>query len=319
MESFIKQRKEFEKGFNEEFVKWFFEKYLTNSAGDWEQHVSGIFELYWKDVDNSRQMAERRSCLEKKELPEQKLINIKYETEYGKLEFWEEVTTSKVFDQGEEMQVISPYMKIWIFPPKEFIISEMKKAMKEHRFPGPQGGQENGPNNEDRKRIRENQDFMEDLRSVTEKYDGNLDGVVRLVDNGNIVFNLHVSVNENEIIKLEPLLPEEVKEEDVRVELEFDKVYELIEMTEKEVQGGRIESPPWDKRPQPIQKVKEVYNQVKMYLKVMSLINSAAITPEESEDDVQSLMMSFLKLMMQEGPNGGGEADGGMEKEIKLA
>ncbi len=312
LESLVKQRKEFEAGFNEEFVKWFFEKYLTNSAGDWEQHVSGIFELYWKDVDNSRQMAERRYCLEKKELPEHKLINIKYETEYGKLEFWEEVRPAKIEGIKEEMQVISPYMKIWIFPPKEFIISEMRKAMKEHRFPGPPEEQGGGPTEEDRRRIRENQDFMEDLRSVTQRYGGDLDGVVRLVDNGNVVFNLHVSINEKEIIKLEPLLPEEIKEEDIRVELEFDKVYELIEMTEKEVQGGRVESPPWDKRPQPIQKVKEVYNQVKMYLKVMSLINSATITPKESEDDVQSLMMSFLKLMMQEDPNGEEE----IEKDI---
>ena len=88
-ENLKKQRQEFEKSFNQEFVTWFFEKYLVNSAENWEQSVSGIFELYWKDVDNSREMAYRMQCLGIDELPNIDLINVKYETDYGKLEFWE--------------------------------------------------------------------------------------------------------------------------------------------------------------------------------------------------------------------------------------
>jgi len=129
-ENLLKQRKEIEKGLNQEFVTWFFEKYLANSADEWEQHVSGIFELYWKDVDTSRQLAERMNCLDMKELPSYSLINVKYETDYGKVELWEEVKNVKLPGLDEERQVISPYMKVWVFPSKEFIISEMKKAMR---------------------------------------------------------------------------------------------------------------------------------------------------------------------------------------------
>ena len=98
-------------------TEWIFDDYLANSAEDWEQYVSGIYELYWRDVDMSRQMAERVNCIGGDyQLPEFNLIEtITYETEFGKIEFWEEIRTVKLPGMNEQVELISPYMRIWIF------------------------------------------------------------------------------------------------------------------------------------------------------------------------------------------------------------
>ena len=311
LNNLIKQRKEIEQGLNEEFVKWFFEKYLANSAGEWEQHVSGIYELYWRDVDVSREISNRMSCLDENEFDfTPNLINIKYETEFGKLEFWEEIKTAKVPGVDKEMQIISPYMKIWVFPSKEFIEYEMKKSMKNHEFPGP--GEEKaerknkeGLTEEEKAEIKKDEDIMEKIKELSVKYNGNADIALQFKDymTNEIVFNLYVQMNENDIIKIEPMLPEEIPEKDITIEIDFDKVYDLIYASEKEMRGEELESPPWDKKPRQ-GKVNEIYNGVKMYFKVRSLINDAKIYPETEEKAVRGIIKDFFSMMMKKGMEG---------------
>jgi len=303
-ENLKKQRQEFEKGFNQEFVTWFFEKYLTNSAENWEQSVSGIFELYWKDVENSREMAYRMQCLGLDNLPDVNLVNVKYESEYGSIEFWEEIKTVKLEGMDKEVQIVSPYMKVWVFPSKEFIIYEMKKSMKNHEFPGSseektERKNQEGPTAEEREQIKQDKNFMEKIKEISKSYGGNIDGVIRIIDNGTTVFNLYAQVNENDIIKIEPMPPEEVPQEDVRIEIEFQKIYDMIHMEEKDMKGQRTESPPWDKKAQPIQKIKETVNNVKMFFKVRDMLNSAKVYPEAKEKEARSLMKLFFNMMMK--------------------
>ncbi len=323
-ENLLKQRKEFEQGLNQEFVAWFFEKYLANSADEWEQHVSGIFEIYWRDVDLSRQIAERMNCLDTNEAPQYNLINIKYETDYGKLEMWEEIKTTKIPGIDKEMQIVSPYMKLWVFPSKQFIIYEMQQAMKNHEFPGPpeeklEREDEEGPTAEEREFIKQDRRFMEQIKRISEKYNGNVDIAARFVDDGKVVFNLYIQVNENDIMKIEPMLPEEVPQEDIRVEIEFQKIYDIISLQEKEMRGERIESPPWDRKTQPVQKIKDAVNGVRMYFKIRDVLSSANVSPEESENDVESLMELFFDMMMnseREEPEGEMKEDIGEEKGV---
>jgi len=311
LESLKKNREEFFKGFNQEFVTWFFEKYLANSANDWEQHVSGIFEIYWSNVDNLRQMAERMRCLEIQEFPSSDLISVEYETEYGKLKYWEELTMSKIPGFDEEVQIISPFMEVWIFPSKEIMIYEFGEAMKNHEFPGPQDESEGseGPTDEEKVMIKQDEKFMEKIRGISAKYGGNLNAAIQVKDyeTGGTVFNLYAQVNENDILKIEPMLPEEVPEQDVKVELDFEKIYDLIYTSEKEMRGSYIESPPWNRKPQPV--IKNMINGVKMYLKVRSLVGSADVYPEESEKDVKKLFNIFFKMMSK-----GDEQQEGMEE-----
>jgi len=327
LQNLIKQREEFEKGFNQEFAKWFFEDYLANSAENWEQAVSGIFELYWKNVDNQRELAFRMKCLDKNNINDimsPNLINIIYETEYGRLEYWEEIKTVKIPGMDGEVTIISPYMKTWIFPSKEFIEYEMKKAMKNHEFPGSpedkiERKNEEGMTAEEKQMIKQDDKFMNMIRTIAEKYGGSLDAVVQFKDltNNEIVFNLYAKVNEDDIIKMTPMLPEEVSEKDVTVEIDFEKIYELIYSQEKEMRGEQIESPPWEeKKMQPVQGIKNMVNGVKMYLKVRSIINSATFTPAESEKDMKKLFKKFFFMMGKEGgPGGEDNGEGGIEGE----
>ncbi len=306
LENLKKQRQEFEKGFNQEFAKWFFEDYLANSAEKWEQATSGIYEIYWTDVDNIMQTAQRMDCLNLQEFSDYNLINVKYESEYGSIEFWEELKTAKMPEMDKEINVITPYMKIWVFPSKEFIKYEMKKAMENGEFPGEDKTErknEDGPTEEEREMIKQNKKFIEEIKKVSDKYGGNLNALIQIKDyeTNEIVFNIYAQVNEEDIIKMKPMLPEKVPEEDARIEIDFEKIYSLVSVQEKEMRGEEIQSPPWEKRQRG--GFKEMRNGAKMFFKIMGIMNSAKVYPEEAEKDVKSLFNLFIKMAMQ-GDNG---------------
>jgi hypothetical protein len=321
MENLGKIRHELEAGFNQEFIEWFFDIYLANNAENWEQQVSGIYELYWAVVDNQWQTAERMKCLDLEAIPySYNLISFSYESSYGSVEYWEEVKTVKLPHMDEEVTIISPYMKIWIFPTKEFIKYEMQDAMENHEFPGPpeekmEREREEGPTDEEKELLRQDEEFMDKLRDVTEAYGGNVDVVVQFKDytTEEVVFNLYVQINEEDIMKMEPMLPSENPGEDIRIEVDFDLIYELIYDMESEMRGEEIESPPWDRRGlQPVQKLKEFTNGIKMYFKIRSIMNSAKIYPADAEGDAKDLFKIFFGMMMEgdrKGPPGEEEVE----------
>ena len=254
-------------------------------------------------------MANRMKCLNIKELPEHTLIGpLKYESSYGSIEFWEEVTFGKIDKEGEPVPLITPYMKVWIFPSEEVIKFEMKKAMKEHRMPGPPEEESNqGELTEEEKEfIRQNEGFMNKIEKLSEKYGGDFNSALQIVDfeTDEIIFNAYVEINNDDLIIITPMLPEENPTVDVTVKLDFNKIYDLISIEEKEMGGARIESPPWaPKRIKPIQKIKEVTSGIKMYFKRKSLINSAEISPSSAEEDMGDILGDIMGRMMGE-PSG---------------
>ena len=308
IENLIRQRQEFEKGFNQEFAVWFFEKYLPNSAEEWEQSVSGIFELYWSNVDNQMMLAHTMKCLEKNDITELmniNLINIEYETDYGKLKYWEEIKEVKMPGMDEKVVVVSPYMSVWVFPPKEFMAYEMKTAMENHEFPGTpeeklERNNQEGLTEIEKQEIRQDKKMINNIKKLQEKYNGNLDFVIQFKDyeTNEVVFNMYAQINEKDIMKVEPMPVSENPAEDARVELDFKIMYEMIYDMEKDMGGEMIESPPWDRKLKPIQKVKEVVSGAKMYLKMRKLMKSAKYYPEDAEKDVKEMFKFFFEGMM---------------------
>jgi len=320
LENLKKQRQEFEKGFNQEFAKWFFEDYLANSAENWEQATSGIYEIYWTNVDNIQQTAQRMDCLNLQEFSEHNLINVKYESEYGSIEFWEELKTVKMPEIDKEMEVITPYMKIWIFPSREFIKYEMKSSMEKGEFPGPQEEKterknEEGPTEEEKELIKQDKRFIKEIQEISQKYNGNVDGLIQIKDyeTNEIVFNLYAQINEEDIIKMKPMLPEQVLEEDIKIEIDFEKIYSLISIQEKEMRGEEIESPPWDKKQR--REFREIKNNAQMYFKILNIVNSAKIYPEEAKKDVKSLFSLFIKMGMKGNKEDRNNNEEGFEEE----
>src|SRR3989338_1082113 len=193
--------------------------------------MSGIFDLYWHDIEISRQLSERLNCLNLQFLPSHTLLNFTYETEYGKIEFWEEIKHTKINPNDEkEVDLISPYMRIFIFPPKKFMMYEFQQAMENRKFPGPaeeseERENEEGLTEEEKQQIRKDTAFMKKLRKAVGPYDGQMDASVQLFDTSTqtVIFNLYVQVNENDIMKLQPMPPENQPEQDVVIRIDFDR------------------------------------------------------------------------------------------------
>ncbi len=68
--------------------------------------------------------------------------------------------------------------------------------------------------------------------------------------------------------------------------IDYDLLYDLIHTSEKEMEGTRIESPPWDKQIRPMKVIKDIQNGIKMYFKVRKMLNEAEYIPEDSKKDV---------------------------------
>ena len=112
-----------------------------------------------------------------------------------------------------------------------------------------------------------------------------------------IVYSVYVQVNENDMIKFEPMPPEEVPEQDAKIEVDFDKFYRIILISEKDMRSSRIESPPWSKKSEVTQQIKGVVNGVNMWNQMRSFINSAEADPKESKKEMKFLVREFFSLM----------------------
>ena len=102
------------------------------------------------------------------------------------------------------------------------------------------------------------------------------------------------------------------------IKADFEKIYDLIYMSEKEMQGTRIESPPWDKERGKEGFFKGIKNGINMYFKVRAIIKSVEVEPKEFKGEAQSLIKSFMKKMGKDdgGNQPGSEEDQGDEEKI---
>ena len=294
LENLMEQRKELERSLNEKFAEWFFEQYAANSADDWQKNT-GLSELYWRDVDISRQMTERLRCLGRNELPTSELINFKYETDHGSIEFWEEVMSVKLDGFENEVQIISPYMKEWSFLSRDFFKREMMRSMEEHNMPGDEGQARGKLSEEEAERFREDEKFVEFITSFNEKYGENLAIQFKDFETGEVAFNIYVRLNERELMYFEPMLPEEMPPVDLTIGLDVENLLDIVVLGE----SGRVElrSPDWDRRPE-VGVVKGVVSGAQMYLKFRALMNSMQVTPEGAEPEAKEFMREFFGVMM---------------------
>ncbi|MDI6738662.1 MAG: hypothetical protein QME12_09220, partial [Nanoarchaeota archaeon] len=91
LENAVKERKELEKGLNEDFLKWFFDEYLVSEPDKWETRIGGIYDIYWGGlVENAKQTARNSACIGSAP-PQYNPIDITYESGFGKVHIWEEM------------------------------------------------------------------------------------------------------------------------------------------------------------------------------------------------------------------------------------
>lgn len=315
----IQQRKEFEKGFNQDFAKWFFEKYLPNSATEWDSASEGINQIYNQDQKNIMEISRHLSALGLKEFPAYNLINISYKSDYGELEFWEEMKNVKLNSiykessnefNNQEYSIVSPYMKLWVFPQKDFIKTTLKTMMNTHQLPGAAkdrnlGGTEGTLPEEQKSALRQDPNFMKSISAISNKYNGDMNGVIQIKDSSNeeIIFNVLLNINEKDIFKLKPLPPEEVKKQDIKLTFDFDKIYSFVYTTQKEIESNKIYTPEWDKSSNFGQKITETVDNVKIFFKISDLIGSAKIEPRKARGDVNLIVKTFVGSLLKNSGN----------------
>jgi hypothetical protein len=302
LENLIKQRKELENSLNDKFAEWFFEKYVVNTDAEWEKHISGIFDLYWMDIEISKQMADRMRCLGIKTLPEYNLINFTYKTQFGSIEFWEEINNNaKIFDDSDGVQVISPFMKTWLFPTKDFYKYQMKKSMENHNLIGPDSETTNTLPQEMIEKLKNDNNFMNMIRKFNDKGYSNLALQLKDYDTNEIIYNVLIKINDKDLMYFKPMPVSELPPNYVVATLDVNKLIEMIEFEQK----GRVElqSPPWDNRPKE-KFVKGVVDNVKMYMKFQGFLNSLQVSEKSVKSESKFFVENFFKIVVN-GDKGG--------------
>lgn len=242
LENALKERKEIEASMDEEFLEWFFEDFVNQDQNDWNTQVSAIYDSYWSIVENTRQIARASDCLGQ-DYPDVEPFDLEYKSpnDNGEIKIWEDYGSAKTNDF--DLDLYTPYMQIWIFPPEGFIKEEFQKAMAEGRMPG-EDGKKGGPSPEEQAEMRNDPQAMERIRDLVKGYDdGVLDILVKVVDDDESIFQISMQISEENLIVVEPV-ETYTRTADITTEVDFDFMYSLIKTGEKHME---IEHPEWAK------------------------------------------------------------------------
>ncbi len=246
LDNLIRERRELQASLNNDFMKWLFEEYINKDPGEWESHMGANWDIYWRLVDNMRQMAERSNCLGNVALPDEIVpVNVEYESDFGHVKIWEERRPTRRGEFGKVREIYSPYMKIWVFPPKEFIKQHFREAMHGAKLGGPDD-EGPGPSPEEIDKIKSNPRAVEAIEQLSNDFGGDFDALLRVEDQGELLLQYAVKVNPDVIFAMGPA-PEYEGTPDLRVTVNFDFVYGMI-LDDEQGRGEETEVPPWEDR-----------------------------------------------------------------------
>ncbi|MFH1065137.1 MAG: hypothetical protein V1734_01375 [Nanoarchaeota archaeon] len=303
LESAMKERKELEKGMDTEFLKWFFDEYLVAEPDKWQNRISGIHDTYWSLVENARETARTSLCLGE-QFPANSPIDIEYESDFGKVHIREEWTTA---DEFEGMNVLSPYMEIWVFPSKDIVRQEIVKAGELGYMPGPPEDRvkEIGPSASEKEDIKRNPETLKEIEDIANKFGGSLEGLLTIKDGDENLFYIKAVMNPDVIFKAGPVKAVDF-EPDVTVDIQLDFLYDFIKSSE---QHGEVQSPPWDKSKRVSKAIGNAVDAGVMAAKVTGAIATGNIKVKPL-----SAVPTVLKVMNMAG-EGGQESPEGMAEE----
>jgi hypothetical protein len=298
----IVQRKELEKTFNNEFVKWFFEEYLINNADQWVMRSEIINDFYNIISMSNEFIAGDTVCAGEYNIPKLNPIEIEYETSFGSLKFWEKTIKAKVFRAEKEVDVLSPYMTTWIWPEKEFL----KKSLINN------SGMIDSPDQpykegmlEEKDELRERKRLVEDVNKLIEKYgQEDLKIGIRFVDyeDNTTVVKMILLMDKQDILSIKPNT--ENIETQIDVKLDFNNLYNLIETLQKDNKESLVRKPYWDKNVDVEQFFQNIKAVIKAWSGINEVINSIEVTPESARKDLINFAVSFFWDSLTKGQAG---------------
>ncbi len=296
----IAERKEIENSFNQEFLAQFFEQNLVNSDYDWEKQTMGIENLYKKIVENQEDIVANMDCLGGNKLENYNLIDIYYKSGRGGISYKEQLANVRFSNLRNSVQIIKPSLVIWITPSKEIVENAMQQAMERNEFfLGSVGERTERKNNggfttEEREILSKDKSFQKKLQNAPENI------VIEIKNENNVVYNLYMNVNGDDFT-IEPMLPEEVPKQDIKMEIDFNDFYDMYLASEESIEKSKTKVPSWaDKGFNPIKAIRNFFTEISFSLKMKDVIDSSVVSPASSEKQVKSLLDTILPVIMQE-------------------
>ncbi len=230
-----KERLELQESLDDDFTQWFFKLFVETDVGGFEEHARSFWGVYdaFQRVDGD--LARTMSCLGLQQLPEElKPARTSFKSPIGEIEVWEEVKTTSHF--GKPVPVLTPYMKIWIFPTKEQFKEEFRRKIREEAT---------GPAPAELEQMRRDPKAMEMIRKVSGTFGGEARILFEVRDGEEAIIRNLNTINPIDLVRVEFV---ETKPSDVDVTLTADYgfMYSVVESVVKELEGDHIIQPYWE-------------------------------------------------------------------------
>ncbi len=298
LSSLLKERREMEKSFESGFLDWFMKDYIPENAADFEIFGRTFGSLYWSIVENNKRVAESLTCLGREAWPETDLITERLETDYGGIYIYEKFVETDHF--GERMRVLSPYMVMNIFPPKEVFKKFFIQGLKEGRI-GPEGEEENGPSPAEIAQIKREPEAYDIIKRISNNFGGEANIIFSIKDKGVEEAKMLMQVNPEIIMQMKPALDYK-GEVDATLSIDFDYFYSMISSMEKG-KSVHTESPPWDEVPRIDEAIGGAAEGIKFFTGIIGGIVTGKITvsPVGAWVSVISSFGDLLKMMSMGG------------------
>src|SRR3989338_884873 len=273
LSSLLKERREIEKSFSSGFLDWFMKDYVAGNAEDFEIFGRSFGSLYWSIVENDKRTAESLVCLGRTDWPDVEPITARLETEFGGVYIYEKLFETNHF--GEKMRVLSPYMVMNIFPPKEVFKEFFIRGLKEGKL-GPEGEQENGPSPAEIAQIKKEPQAYGIIQRISNNFGGEANIIFSINDKGVEEAKMLMQVNPDIIMQMKPALDYK-GEVDATLNIDFDYFYNMISSMEKG-KSVHTERPPWDQQPDVREAVGGAAEGIKFFTGIVGGIATGKIT-----------------------------------------
>lgn len=226
------------------------------------------------------------------------MITSRVETEYGGVYIYEKFVETDHF--GKKMRVLSPYMVMNIFPPKEVFKQFMFKDLREGKA-GPDEKNQGGPSPAEVAEIKQNEQAYGTIKKIASNFGGDANIIFSVKDNGQDLFKMHMQVNPDVIMQMKPALNYS-GEVDATLSIDFDYFYDMISGMEKG-KSVHTESPPWDQQKDIREDLNGAAEGIKFFTGIVSGIVSGKVTvsPVSAWPAIVSSFGDLLTMMKMGG------------------
>ncbi|MBI4406721.1 hypothetical protein HY571_02300, partial [Candidatus Micrarchaeota archaeon] len=286
------QRLELQDSLNDGFLSWFFDQVVIEDPNDFEAHMEKVWSIYDAFQRNSDETARALRCMGRSDWPEEyRPIKVNLKTEFGKVEIWEEKKRTGFW--GVEQEIFSPYMKMWVFPPKEVF-----KRFFAEKIKGVEGP--TGPTPEELAMMRRSPFAMQKIKKIADNFGGDARIIVQAVDEGTPLVKFIFIVNERDLVRIEPA-DDYNGSVSATISVSLDFIYDTASAFEKDMRGEEVVYPHWERGREPSRILNQAVDVVKVFLRIFQGFTSGEITvePPSALPAILITLQEMMSMMMQ--------------------